>query len=202
MNRHGDKSKEDWKRVDRYTTRLSYNGIAEDYALVAVNGRPVHNLSLESLGGTISKGDFASALRFIFSPSSETRFKWNSWASLRGRICYLFQYSVDRSHSRWRIIEGLTGLSYQTAYQGIVHIDQETKQILKLTLESTGIPADFPVQLSREELDYDWATIGGTKYLLPFNSEVRLNHGKELTRNVSRYENYRHFTADANITFH
>jgi hypothetical protein len=196
------KGKEDWKRLDRYVTRISYNGVAEDYTVFSVNGHAVRDRPLESLGGTISKGDFASALRFIFSPSSEAQFEWNSWASLRGRICYLFRYTVDRSHSRWRITEGSTGLSYQTAYQGIVYIDQETKQILKLTLESTGIPSDFPVQMSKEELDYDWATIGGTKYLLPFNSEVRLYHGKEFSRNVSRYENYRHFSADATVTFH
>jgi hypothetical protein len=202
VNYHGDKHKENWKRLDRYTARLSYNGVMEDYLLVSVNGHAVHNLSLESLGGTISKGDFASALRFIFAPSSEAKFEWHEWASLRGRICYQFHYAVKQANSRWRITEGSTGNSYQTAYQGIVYIDRDTKQILKLTLESVGIPGNFPIQLARQELDYDVATIGGNRYLLPFSSEVRLNIGHELHRNVSRYANYRKFSADANITFH
>ncbi len=48
----------------------------------------------------------------------------------------------------------------------------------------------------------DGLEIGGEKYLLPFDSDVRMTHGHELTRNVSQYENYRRFAADANITFH
>lgn len=202
VNPHGNKSKEDWQRADRYTARISYNGVIEDYKLIAVNGRPVGNRDLESIGGTISKGDFASALRFIFAPESEARFEWHSWASVRGHICYRFQYAVDRRHSRWSIQEGSNGAFYQSAYQGIVSVDRETNQTLKLTFEAAGIPAGFPVQAVNEELDYDWAVIGGTSYLLPFNLEVRLNAGKQLSRNVSRYENYRKFSADANITFH
>jgi hypothetical protein len=202
VNPHGDKSKEDWKRSDRYTTKLSYNGVKEDYTLIAVNGKPVSNRSLESIGGTISTGDFASALRYIFAPESDAKFTWHSWAAVRGHICYRLQYNVDQRHSRWVIQQGGTTATYQSAYQGIVSIDQETKQVLKLTIEAVGIPKEFPIQVVKEELDYDWAVIGGTKYLLPFNLEVRLNAGKELTRNVSRYENYRKFSADANITFH
>ena len=190
------------QRVDRDTARLSYNGIAEDYKVIALNGTPVPERPLESIKGALVKGDFASALRYIFAPESQGRFEWHSWASVRGHICYRFQYAVDQSHSRWTVKEGANGVPYQTAYQGVVSIDQETKQTLKLTLEAVGIPANFPIQVAKEELDYDWAVISGTKYLLPFNSEVRLSAGKQLSRNVSRYENYRKFSADANITFH
>ncbi len=202
VNPHGDKSKEDWKRLDRYTTKLTYDGVKEDYKLIAVNGKPVQNRALDSIGGIISKGDFASALRYIFAAGSQAKFEWYSWASVRGHICYRFQYSVDQPHSRWLIQEGGTTAAYQTAYRGVVSIDQETRQTLMLTLEAFGIPPGFGVEVVKEELDYDWAVIGGTRYLLPFNLEVRLSAGKQLSRNVSRYENYRKFSADANITFH
>jgi hypothetical protein len=109
---------------------------------------------------------------------------------------------VERQHSRFRVTDGATGDAYQTAYRGTVYIDRETKHTLKLTLESVGIPSSFPIQSISQELDYGWATIGGEKYLLPFDSDVRMTHGHELSRNVSRYENYRKFSADANITFH
>jgi hypothetical protein len=201
VNPRGDKKKEQWKRLDRITTRLTFNGVAENYELTSINGRPVHDRSLESVGGTIAKGDFASALRFVFAPASEAKFEWELAATLRNRECDVFRYAVDQTHSRLRITEGGTGEFYQTAYRGTVYIDRETKRTLRLTLQSEGIPPSFPIQSTSQQLDYDFAEIGGERYLLPFDSDVRLTHGRELSRNVSRYENYRKFSADANITF-
>jgi hypothetical protein len=201
VNPRGDRKKQQWKRLDLITTRLTFNGVAEHYELTAINGRKVYDRNLESIGGTISKGDFASALLFVFSPASEASFQWDSAATLRNRECDVFLYAVDRTHSRLRITEGGTGEFYQTAYRGTVYIDRETKRTLRLTLESEGIPPGFPIQSTSQQLDYDWAEIGGERYLLPFDSDVRLTHGRELTRNVSRYENYRKFSTDANITF-
>jgi hypothetical protein len=201
VNPRGDKKKEQWKRLDRITTRLTFNGVAENYELTSINGRQVHDRSLESVGGTIAKGDFASALRFVFAPASEAKFEWDSAVTLRNRECDVFNYAVDQTHSRLRLTEGGTGEFYQTAYRGTVYIDRETKQTLRLTLQSEGIPPSFPIQSTSQQLDYDFAEIGGERYLLPFDSDVRLTHGRELSRNVSRYENYRKFSADANITF-
>ncbi len=202
VNYHGEKKNGKWTRLDRYSTRLTYNGTTEDYELTSINGHAVKNKPLEVLGGTISKGDFASALKFIYATASEAKFEWDSQAVVRDRPCEVFTYQVDRLHSRLRITEGGTGEAYQTAYQGTVYIDSETKHTLKLTIESVGIPASFPIQSTSQELEYGWATIGTERYLLPFDSDVRMTHGRELTRNVSRYENYRKFSADANITFH
>jgi hypothetical protein len=201
VNRNARKKSGKFVRLDRYTARLSFDGTAEEYQLVAINGKAVRNRSLESLGGTISKGDFASALKFVFAPSSEAKFEWYSEITLRDRLCDVFNYEVDRAHSRLRITEGGTGEAYQTAYRGTIYIDRETKHTLKLTLESVGIPPTFPIQSTSQELDYGWAEIAGESYLLPFDSDIRMTHGDEVTRNISRYENYRKFAADANITF-
>jgi hypothetical protein len=201
-DRYVSKKKDKWSRRDRYTARLTYNGKAEEYQLLSLNGRAIHNLSLESLGGTISKGDFATALLFLFAPASEAQFHGERTETLRNRDCTVYTYEVDRTHSRLRITEGGTGEFYQPAYHGIVYIDHETKRVLRLTLDSEGIPSNFPIQATSQQLDYDFATIGGEKYLLPFDSDVRLTHGKETTRNVSRYDNYRKFSADASIVFH
>ncbi len=175
---------------------------AENYELTSINGHPVHDRSLESVGGTISKGDFASALRFVFAPASEAKFEVGLGDDPpQPGECDVFRYAVDQTHSRLRITEGGTGEFYQTAYGGTVYIDRETKRTLRLTLQSEGIPPSFPIQSTSQQLDYDFAEIGGERYLLPFDSDVRLTHGRELSRNVSRYENYRKFSADANITF-
>jgi hypothetical protein len=202
VNPRADKNKDHWKRRDRLTARLTFDGKSEHYELTAINGRPVFGRTLESVGGTISKGDFASALNFVFSPASEAKFSWQSRTALRKRDCDIFEYTVDRAHSRLRITEGGTGEFYTPGYHGVIYIDRETGLTLRLTLESEDIPSNFPIQSTTQQLDYDWATIGADKYLLPFESDVRLTHGHELTRNVLHFVNYRKFSADANITFH
>ena len=202
VNTHPDRSQEDWQPYDKFTAQISYNGVEEAYKLASVNGKPVQNRSIDSMGGTLSKGDFASALKYIFDPDSKAQFEWQSWASVRGHICYRMRYSVSQPNSHWSIRAGTDAPPYPTAYRGVVSVDQETKRTLKLTLDAVGIPNTFPIQAAHEELDYDWAVIAGRSYLLPYNLEVRMTASGQTSRNVSRYKNYRKFSADASITFH
>src|SRR5579863_9341887 len=90
---------DNWYHIDTITTRLSYFEGHEDYKVALVNNQPVNNLSMEKLGGTISEGEFATMMKDIFSPESETRFEWERWATLRGRRNYVFSYDIDQLHS-------------------------------------------------------------------------------------------------------
>jgi hypothetical protein len=63
------------------------------------------------------------------------------------------------------------------------------------------IPADFPIQVAKETLTYEYADLSGNKFLLPSESEVRLDRGRELSRNVAKFTSYRKFSADAVISF-
>ncbi|HJS50871.1 MAG TPA: hypothetical protein VJ781_03140, partial [Pyrinomonadaceae bacterium] len=65
------------------------------------------------------------------------------------------------------------------------------------------IPETFPVRSAKRQIDYDWATISGEKYLLPLSSDVRLTarETKSMleTRNVIRFKDYQKYGTDVTI---
>jgi hypothetical protein len=193
--------KEAWRKGDVIKSKLSYNGKKENYDIVLVNDQSVMGKTMESLGGTTSTGEFATMLRYIFEPVSQAGFHWNRLATWHGHVSYVFDYAVDQPHSSWGVTDVESKRTVTPGYQGIVYIDRSTGQILRFTAEAVGMPADFPIRVAKETLTYEYADLSGNKFLLPAESEVRLDRGREMSRNVVKFTSYRKFSADAVITF-
>ncbi len=188
-----------WNQQDVITARLSYFDRREDYKVVLINNRPT-NLSYDNLGGATSTGEFGSMMRELFDPATEARFRWERWATLRGRRTHVFSYQVDQPRSRWRISYQKT-LEIQPAYRGLVYVDRDTLAVVRITLEAVGIPPDFPIQQASTVLDYDFVEIADRQYWLPLRAVVRMREGKLLLRNEVEFRMYRKFAAEATITF-
>lgn len=188
-----------WQMQDTLTARLSYFEQKEDYKLVLVNNR-VTDQAYRSLGGASSTGEFGSMLLETFQESSQAKFQWERWATLRGRRAHVFSYRVAQPNSRWSI-------NYQRSeqifpgYRGLVFVDKQTNMVLRLTLEAEDIPPSFPVQQAGTVLDYDYSKIGDREFLLPLRAVVRMRHDKYLTKNEVEFRLYRKFAAEAVVTF-
>ena len=198
---HDPTGKEAWRKGDDIRAKLSYNGKQEKYDIVLVNGQSVMGKSMESLGGTTSTGEFATMLRYIFEPVSQATFHWNRLAQWNKRVTYVFDYAVDRERSSWGITDKESNRTVTPGYKGIVYIDRETSQILRFTAEAVDIPSDFPIQVAKETLTYAYADLSGNQFLLPAESEIRLDRGRDMSKNVVTFTSYRKFSADAVITF-
>jgi hypothetical protein len=191
---------DNWYHMDTITTRLSYFEGHEDYKVALVNNQPVNNLPLEKLGGTISEGEFATMMKDIFSPESQTRFEWERWATLRGRRNYVFSYDIDQPHSRYHIISDRT-LDIVPPYRGLIFIDKETTTITRLTLNPYDIPITFPIRDVKTVLDYDYTKIGDGDYMLPLHALVVAHRSDQSTRNDVEFRLYRKFGTDTTIKF-
>jgi hypothetical protein len=178
---------------------LTYFEHQENYAVISVNGKLVSNMSHEKLGGTTSSGEFASMMREIFAPQTETEFHWVKWTTLRGKRTHIYSYKVLQSRSNYRVrAEGAPEIV--VGYHGFVYVDKETSRVMKITLEADDLPAAYPVQAASLTLDYDNAEIGGSTFLLPLRSEVILKTSKrEVTKNEVEFRMYRKFTAESTI---
>lgn len=188
-----------WRKLDTVTARLTYFEQREDYRVVLVNDRPV-DMSIDELEGSISTGEFGTMLREIFEPETQTQFRWERWGKLRGRITHVYSYFVPKERSKWTI-------SYERrlhtvpAYRGLIYVDRDTLQVLRVTLEAVDIDPSFPVQEAHTTLDYDYVDISGQQYLLPLRFVMRMREGKLLVKNEVEFRNYRKFTADTVIKF-
>lgn len=188
-----------WQLQDTLTIRLSYFNQKEDYKLILVNNT-VTQQDYKKLSGAVSTGEFGSMLRDIFEPGTEAHFEWDHWATLRGRRALAFAYHVTQPHSQWE-------LDYQhqqqmrPAYNGLVYLDQQSHQILRVTMVTEGVPASFPIHQAETVLDYDYQTLSGRRFLLPLKADSRMKTNDVLSRLDEEFRLYRKFATESEIKY-
>jgi len=198
-----------WAAYDRLSIAVSYRQTAgEDYKLLAVNGLPVtedQNYNMK-LGGTISTGEYVTALTELFKPESQAQFTAVDTDTLRGRRTIIFEYEVKRENSHQSLGWGEGGsIKQQTisGYRGRIWIDRENYRVLRLEDISTEIEPGFPITAASKLIDYDWVKINEQPHLLPLRAVVELTdryQGQtEQTRNEILFRGYRKFGAEVKI---
>jgi len=198
-----------FRPMDRLVVAVSYRSSGEEtYRILAVNGlvstNPQEKGSYEEAGGTSSTGEFVTVLSTIFKPESLTKFEAVETDILRGRKAIVYIFSTDKDHAK----QVITATGYSTdstiaGMQGRVWIDRDNARVLRIESDATDIPKDFIIRTAKRNIDYDWVTINGEKYLLPSLSEVRLTdmqQGKGYeTRNVIKFKDYKKYGSEVKI---
>jgi len=198
-----------WAPYDRLSIAVSYRQSAgEDYKLLSINGLPVtedQNYNMK-LGGTISTGEYVTALTELFKPESRAQFTAVDTDTLRGRRTIIYEYEVKRENSHQSLGWGESGsIKQQTisGYRGRIWIDRENYRVLRLEDISTEIERGFPITAASKIIDYDWVTINEQPHLLPARAVVELTdryQGQtEQTRNEILFRGYRKFGAEVKI---
>jgi hypothetical protein len=190
---------ESWSTAATIMENLTYFDQQEHYKVMMVNNTYV-NVEHESVGGATSAGDFGSMLRVTLAPKSQALIEFDHWATLRGKRSYVFSYRIFSGNSDYTI-RWEKDLRIVVGYHGLIYVDKETRQVLRITLEADDIPPSFPVQEARETLDYDYVDISGHPFMLPLKAVVRMRHDRYLTKNEIEFRLYRRFSADAEIKF-
>jgi hypothetical protein len=188
-----------WSLLDTLTIKLSYFGQKEDYKLMLVNNTPTTQ-DYREIGGATSSGDFGSMMRDIFEPSTEARFEWDHWGTLRGRLSYVFAYRVSQARSQWHL-QYQRSMDMVPAYRGVVFVDQKTHQITRVTLAAENIPPSFPISRAETDLHYDYTEISGRSFLLPLKAQVIMTSDDYLSRNDTEFRLYRKYSAESEIKF-
>lgn len=198
-----------FRNLDRLVVAVSYRADGqENYRTLSVNGVIQTNAqsksSYEEVGGTSSTGEFVTVLAKIFKPESETKFEIVETDLIRNRRAVVFSYAVERDRAKQVVsASGYFNDTAITGMKGRVWIDRETFRVLRVESQATEIPEGFPVRTANRTIDYDWATIGGEKYLLPALSDVRLTFRERSqifeTRNVIRFKEYQKYGSEVII---
>lgn len=198
-----------FRNLDRLVVAVSYRASGqEEYKVLSINGAlqtaPETKSSYGDTGGTSSTGEFVLVLSTIFKPESETKFEVIDTDTVNGRRAVIFSFNIERDKAQQLITSGTTVKESTVAgAKGRIWIDRELNRVLKLESDATEIPDTFPVRSARRIINYDWADIGGTKYLLPLLSDVRLTIREQSrtfeTRNLIRFREYQKFGSEVTI---
>jgi hypothetical protein len=189
-----------WQAQDVLQIRLSYFQQKEKYQVVLENNNVI-NKDYAQVGGSKAFGEFGSMLREIFEPSSEARFEWDHWGTLRGKLVMAFAYHVSQSRSQYRLVVEDLKLSVITAYRGLVEVDPDTHVVMRVSTIAENIPPDFPIRKADDVLDYDYQDLSGHTFLLPLKAQVLMNGGDALQRLDEEFRLYRKYSADAEIRY-
>jgi len=206
---HAYGQSKNWAVYDRLSIAVSYRQTAgEDYKLLSVNGMPApedQSYGMK-LGGTISTGEYVTALTELFKPESRTEFTAIDTDTLHGRRTIIYEYVVKRENSRETLAWGEGGSVKQetiSGYRGRIWVDREDGRVLRLEDISTEIESGFPITAASKVIDYDWVKINEQEHLLPSRAVVELtarDRGQtEETRNEILFRGYRKFGAEVLI---
>jgi len=188
-----------YRLLDKLTSRLSYFEQKEEKKLILIDNT-VTTQDYKTLGGATSTGEFGSMLREIFEPGTQAHFEWARWATIRYQLTMAFAYHVDQAHSRWHVNFDRR-LDLVPAYHGLVYVDNQTHEILRVTLAADGIPADFPVRAVETILDYADEDISGRTFLLPHVAQTVLSAEGYLHKNQEVFTLYRKYQVESELKF-
>jgi len=201
--------RKNWAVYDRLSIAVSYRQTAaEDYKLLSVNGMPVAEDQRYGmkLGGTISTGEYVTALSDLFRPDSRAEFNMVDTDTLRGRRAIVYEYEIRKEFSHQTLGWGEGGsIKQQTVpgYRGRIWVDRENNRVLRIEEISTEIDPGFPITAASTIIDYDWVTINEKEHLLPSRAVVELtsrDRGQtDQTRNEILFRGYRKFGAEVKI---
>jgi hypothetical protein len=193
-----------WRVLDHLSIAVSYRANqGEDYRLLAVNGQPsTAKFSSDGLlGGSISTGEYVSALRQVFAPEHQASFRATDTDTLRGRRTIVYEYVVRQQFSKMTL--SIRRRAVTTGHRGRVWIDRETERVLRLEQVATEIPPDFDITEFNSLIDYDWVTIAERQYLLPVQSDVMATYraGGQVyqDRHEIRFRNYQKFGSEVKL---
>ena len=182
---------------------LSFVDGKESYKVEMVNGKSQPNLKHEQLGGVISSGEFGRLMLSIFDPDSGTEFHWDHWATpCVGNPCMSLVTRCPKENGYNMLhTDRESRRESASAYQGLVSADVQTKTVMRITMETTGIPADFPIHEVKITLDYNTTKIADQEYVLPYHYELTSKEVGGDSTNRADYRLYQKFGAESGITF-
>jgi len=190
-----------WQAIDVVSAALVYENGKEDYRDVSVNGKATKK-SLDQVGGSYSTGEFGTMLIDLLSPATAAQFRYRRDERQSGVISKVYDFTVKRENSHWEIIMG--GQKYRPAYKGSIWIDPATARVLRIELQATQFPEDFPTDDVESAMDYQYTRLGDAKqYLLPVHAEnLSCQRGSSFcTHNVIDFRNYHRYSGESTITF-
>lgn len=105
----------------------------------------------------------------------------------------MYRYRVDQEHSR--VQASVNGKPVTKAFHGLVWADAATNAVVRIHEE---LDSDADTQV---DVEYDFVTISGERFLLPVRGESRTSAAKLLLRNTTEYRDFHRYAADAPVEF-
>jgi len=193
-----DTAKVDWRPLDVLSLTVVYENGKESYRNVRVNNKLVSK-PLETLSGTVSRGEFGSTLADLLSTSTNAAFRRRGTAQIGGRTAWRFDFNVELANSHWTIRIG--SQSIRPAYKGTIWVDRDTSRVLRIEMQAVNLPGDYPLDVTEWVVEYGSVKLGTREFLVPVKAEALAcwRGSAQCSRNATEFRNYRRFTGESDL---
>jgi hypothetical protein len=188
-----------WKDDDVVEAEVLIVEDREQYRDITVDGRPTGAKDLSQIGGAWSMGEYGSVMWNLFIPPSRTHFTRLEDDKVGERATAVYDYRIQQENSRWTL--HMNAQKYTPGHFGKVWIDLETGRALKVEMEATFLPFDFPLNSAKGTIEYADVDIDGQQYLLPTLAEnvVCVRDSARCSKIRIDFQDYRKFTAESTM---
>jgi VWFA-related protein len=186
-----------WKYKDTVTRVIRYINGEEHGDVLELNGQRAN-----WYGGLNTTGEFGGLLDMVLSDKIGTTYEWVGMTEISGVQAHVLRCHVSRKNSELTVSAHAKGPRILSAYNATVYVDVNTLAVRRVAVEAVDIPRDFPVRESVVTVDYDYASLGTTQYLLPMEATLLVRVGShDLKRNEVRFLDYRKFGSESTVKF-
>jgi hypothetical protein len=192
--------KVDWRPLDVVSAAVVSENGRDEYRDLTINGKRI-NKRMEEIGGAWSTGEFGMMIANLFSPATAAEFSGRGGSRINGKEAVLYDFEVDREHSHWHI--QAPSQSILPAYKGRVWLEKDTAEVLRIEMQTSRMPKEFPLDKVESAVDYEYVLLGGQRFLLPVHAETLtcVRGTNNCSRNVIDFRNYRKYGAESTVTF-
>jgi hypothetical protein len=149
--------------------------------------------------GPAATGSFGGYLLDIFD-NPGTEFDFAGERPEGGRRLLTYTYRVAREKSHYKIRAGAGWVI--TAYYGRFEIDAASLELLRISVDSPGLPLETKLCKVDNELEYARVRIGDSDFLLPRKSDLHMvNRGTQETDSTSAFTNCQEYRAESLLNF-
>lgn len=190
---------QDKRLIDIVSTEVIYNNGEESYRNIKVDEHPT-NKNMMELGGSRSTGEFASTLLDLFASNTHAQFRSGGVSPISGvDDAQVYDFRVQSENSHWMV--QAESQTIHPAYQGAVWVDPANARVLRIEIQASNIPSDFPMDRVESAVDYSKVTIAGTSFLLPVHAEtLGCERGSpDCSHNIIDFRNYHEFKVNVRI---
>ena len=185
---------------DRLRLDVAISPLREIYSWAGANGFDDHDLLDIVTEGAVSTGEFGGYLSSLFGTDAAT-FTYNGdTKDENGRVVAEFGFRVPPEKSQNEF--GNRKFSTITGYDGVIAIDAETAQLLRLIVRTGQLPEETSACNATTTLDYGRVEMNGYHFLLPSEARLRLTmrNGNE-NENRALYSGCHEFRAESTVNF-
>jgi hypothetical protein len=184
--------------TDRLHLDVTMTGTGEIFSWIGASrfsDAPINHL----VDGPIVTGSFGGFLSIIFKQDVQ-KFSFEGTTEADGRRLMAYSFQVASEHSSY--IVKVPGSWVKSGYSGTVLVDPETDDLVRLTVNTTGLPASTSACEISTNLDLNLVKIGDSEFLLPAQARQRyvITTGKE-TESTTIFSECREYRGESSVSF-